>query len=962
MSKQREHVKLPSDAVHKKPSSPSVSRTLDTAGLHADAAVLQRALADPGHTGPRGILALQCVAGNHAVTRLIQAKLTVGAAGDRYEQEADRVAEQVSNLQISNFKSQTSNVQRQAEEEEEVQAKPLAATITPLVQRQAEEEEEVQTKPLLQRQAEEEEEVQTKPLLQRQAEEEEEEPLQGKLIEGIQRVGEEEEEEPIQGKLLALRAVQGPGAGFEASDELASRLAASRGGGSPLSNEVRAFMEPRFGADFSGVRIHMDGQAIQMNREVSAQAFTHGQDIYLGEGKTDLESGAGKKLLAHELTHVVQQARNIVSRTFLQRFHTSGSGEAGIIQREFHPVTTSSKAHLRNDGAWGAMIGSAIPADSEVVADKTDQKTQTRRIGWDTTWTRAVDMTGANWTAADKGRTTYIRNSRLGVDKHYPETKDNQTYKPPRRQAVENSRLNWHENTGEFVEIEDSLTTPNAKISQHKGAYKRITPATGQIDPLDAQEHFQIDTPDLEQHLKNRVQQVLTDATVGVAWQDKLVTDGNIKKVMYEADEGSKALRFDNFGKSSIGQDFISYYKWVTDPHGPFERIQEGAEYVQDSLEHWRKWLYPPNGDGVTITSITLTGSDLHESGLGVMFVKFNKTNAGGNVDYPEAKEHELVVKPEERVLEQKLFGPQAESLASTVNTGVGLAGPAQITTYKQQVDAGFGTLCEKVVATQAKKLPSDVVRPITQALKESLVFVLITGLTDLHGENVLWDIDGKPHMIDADNALKLKFMTPSQATAQNGYIAYSPDANTEFVRKVYASSVGYETAIMKALKTPSTPEQRLLLSKAKEIFSTSVGRTVPIKTASWGDWLMTFISIPREGTNLDISDRTTASDPKSKSKWEWCDSRATKVPTGADGTPGLKGEVGLRSGTDGNFQKDREKAQIYADFKVGQIPFYNYEYGTGNVKHNGQIIWNGQPITERMAGLFTLFPNQLDV
>jgi hypothetical protein len=66
-------------------------------------------------------------------------------------------------------------------------------------------------------------------------------------------------------------------------------------------------MEPRFGADFSGVRVHTDRESAQMNRELSAQAFTHGRDIYMGEGKYNPGSDAGKRLLAHELTHVVQQ-------------------------------------------------------------------------------------------------------------------------------------------------------------------------------------------------------------------------------------------------------------------------------------------------------------------------------------------------------------------------------------------------------------------------------------------------------------------------------------------------------------------------------------------------------------------------------------------------------------------------------------------------------------------------------
>ena len=67
-------------------------------------------------------------------------------------------------------------------------------------------------------------------------------------------------------------------------------------------------MSAKFGVDFSGVRIHDDSEAVGLAKELQAQAFTHGRDIYFNEGKFDPESGAGKNLLAHELTHVVQQA------------------------------------------------------------------------------------------------------------------------------------------------------------------------------------------------------------------------------------------------------------------------------------------------------------------------------------------------------------------------------------------------------------------------------------------------------------------------------------------------------------------------------------------------------------------------------------------------------------------------------------------------------------------------------
>ncbi|NET58583.1 MAG: DUF4157 domain-containing protein [Symploca sp. SIO2E6] len=122
-----------------------------------------------------------------------------------------------------------------------------------------------------------------------------------------QPVVEKGEEEQVQKSELVQRAFQ-PG-GNQASEDLEGRLNASKGGGSPLSPQVRAFMEPRFGADFSSVRAHTDGEAVQMNRELSAQAFTHGSDVYFGAGK----SPGNNDLTAHELTHVVQQGGSSIN-------------------------------------------------------------------------------------------------------------------------------------------------------------------------------------------------------------------------------------------------------------------------------------------------------------------------------------------------------------------------------------------------------------------------------------------------------------------------------------------------------------------------------------------------------------------------------------------------------------------------------------------------------------------------
>jgi hypothetical protein len=241
-----------------------------TAGLEGAVSSLElgAALSDPQSARPEAILQLQRMAGNRAVSGLIQRKLTVGAANDPYEQEADRVAAQVMSMPES-----TPKVQRMGEEDEEIQAKPLAATITPLVQRAVapEEDEELQAK-----------------FIQRESIPEEDEELQAKSFNG--------------------------GNSFEPGLDFESRLAASQGSGSPLPTPTRQFMEQRFGADFSGVRVHTGNESNQLNHAVGAQAFTHGQNIYFGQDKENMESRAGKQLLAHELTHIVQQTGKTVRR------------------------------------------------------------------------------------------------------------------------------------------------------------------------------------------------------------------------------------------------------------------------------------------------------------------------------------------------------------------------------------------------------------------------------------------------------------------------------------------------------------------------------------------------------------------------------------------------------------------------------------------------------------------------
>ena len=95
-----------------------------------------------------------------------------------------------------------------------------------------------------------------------------------------------------------------------------------RGGGYPLPASLNRFFEPRFGADLSHVRLHTDNRAQEMARAVNAKAFTLGSDIVFGKGEYNPNTFEGKKLLGHEMTHVIQQSRQdrpIIRRTPAQK-------------------------------------------------------------------------------------------------------------------------------------------------------------------------------------------------------------------------------------------------------------------------------------------------------------------------------------------------------------------------------------------------------------------------------------------------------------------------------------------------------------------------------------------------------------------------------------------------------------------------------------------------------------------
>ena len=225
---------------------------------------------------------------------MIQTKLKINEPGDIYEQEADRVAEQVMRM---------GEVQRQPDEEL-VQKKPV---ITPLVQRQSEEEE-------------------------------------------------EEEEDFIQTRELPRQSPK-------VTPALLSSIQSLKGGGQPLPESVRTFFEPRFGYDFSHVRIHTDGPASGVARAINAHAYTVGRNVAFGAGEYAPGTTEGNRLLAHELTHVLQQ-KGKPDSPLVQR--VTGAGNCALptetVNEQRDELARAGRiAHSQVQGFFAASLSSEVP-------------------------------------------------------------------------------------------------------------------------------------------------------------------------------------------------------------------------------------------------------------------------------------------------------------------------------------------------------------------------------------------------------------------------------------------------------------------------------------------------------------------------------------------------------------------------------------------------------------------------
>jgi hypothetical protein len=141
------------------------------------------------------------------------------------------------------------------------------------------------------------------------------------------------EEEPA----IAMKA---EGAGPTVTPDVSATIAGAHGSGRPLPQATRAYFEQRLGQDLSGVRVHDDVPAARAARDLRAQAFTYGQDVFFGAGRFQPGTPDGRRLLAHELTHTAQQHPG--ARLHRQAIQRNGEGSPPATGAQAQPPVAGS--------------------------------------------------------------------------------------------------------------------------------------------------------------------------------------------------------------------------------------------------------------------------------------------------------------------------------------------------------------------------------------------------------------------------------------------------------------------------------------------------------------------------------------------------------------------------------------------------------------------------------------------
>jgi len=353
-----------------------------------------------------------------------QAKLNIGQPNDKYEVEADRVADKV----VSKSNAPAPPVQKKdaggpkesegvnegevqmksaPEQETEIQEKPISESITTGIQLKPiapTEDAEVQK---MEAEPEGEAEVQMKLDASTEAPENiqkaeapaEESDLQKTAIQtkcsscgktesaeklNVQQKcasceGEEKSVQKMEAQPESEAEVQTKSdSASNSGADVESSLKSSKGKGSAMDDNTRSSMESGFGADFSGVRIHTDSKAEKMNQDLGAKAFTNGSDVYFNKGQYNPSTDSGKHLLAHELTHTVQQGASPsdVQKLSANQDETPIQAKLDEYEKPEHGKNTEKRLNNELD----ERTGGETPEPSDEPPSKSEKKAEMNEL------------------------------------------------------------------------------------------------------------------------------------------------------------------------------------------------------------------------------------------------------------------------------------------------------------------------------------------------------------------------------------------------------------------------------------------------------------------------------------------------------------------------------------------------------------------------------------------------------
>ncbi len=208
-------------------------------------------------------------------------------------------------------------------------------------------------------------------------------PIQRQRAEGIQRCAEcaQKLQNDPQATLCPsceakLRRKASAARAPEVTPEIENKINAKRGGGEPIADHVRAPMEQGMGADFGHVRVHTDSTADHLNRSMDSRAFATGNDIFFKQGEYNPGAASGRELLAHELTHTVQQGsapQTAANRnSSVQMKHSDAvqlQKQSTNLQNQFSPEQMSaSPTRIQRFGEsllpdMASLLGISVPKD-----------------------------------------------------------------------------------------------------------------------------------------------------------------------------------------------------------------------------------------------------------------------------------------------------------------------------------------------------------------------------------------------------------------------------------------------------------------------------------------------------------------------------------------------------------------------------------------------------------------------